>query len=216
MIVGMWMTRDPISIEPRTGLGDAARLMSQHRIRRLPVVSLEDGGARLQGMVSATDLYRAYPADLNPFAPGGLESLSSERTAGQIMTRTLVTTTADAPIEDAAALMRDRKIGALPVLNNEHLIGLITESDIFRAFVAILGDHSSGVRVTFKTSEDEDVFGLLADATRGQKVRVLSLVSSRQEGNVLTVVRLAGQDVDALLDRLWKTGHRPLNILRWA
>jgi acetoin utilization protein AcuB len=216
MIVGMWMTRDLVTIEPQTRLADVALLMSRHKIRRLPVVGAEREASRLQGIISATDLYRAYPLDRNPFAPGALEGLSSDLTAEQIMTRSPVTTTADAPVEDAAALMRDRKIGALPVLHGENLVGLITESDIFRAFLGILGDHSGGARVTFKTSEDEDVFGLLAEAARGRKVRVVSLISSRQEGYVLSTVRLTGQDVETLLDQVWAAGHQPLNILRWA
>jgi acetoin utilization protein AcuB len=133
------------------------------------------------------------------------------------MTRALVTTTADAPIEDVATLMRDRKIGALPVLNNKgDLIGLVTESDIFRAFVAILGEHTKGVRVTFKTADDEDVFGFLAAAARGRKVKVTSLISSRQEGYVLSVIRLTGEDVESVMDEVWKAGHQPLNVLRWS
>ena len=216
MIVGMWMTRDPVTIEPRTPLAAAAQLMSRYKIRRLPVVDQTGGASHLEGIISATDLYRACPPDRNPFAPGALEGLPSQLTAAQVMTRTLVTTTADAPIEDAATLMRDRKIGALPVLNNKgDLIGLVTESDIFRAFVAILGEHSRGVRVTFKTSDGEDVFGFLAEAVRGRKVRVTSLISSRQDSYVLSVIRLAGEDVESVMDEVWKAGHQPLNVLRW-
>jgi acetoin utilization protein AcuB len=216
MIVGMWMTRDPITIEPQTALAEAAQLMSRHKIRRLPVTREVDGASRLEGILSATDLYRACPPSCNPFAPGGLERLPPELSAAQVMTRTVQTTTVDAPIEEAATAMRDRKIGALPVLNSaQSLVGVITESDIFRALVAILGDHSSGVRVTFKTAQDEDVFGFVADAARGKKVRVVSLISSRQEDCVLSVVRLTGASADAVVDELWKSGHQPLNVLRW-
>jgi len=217
MIVGMWMTRDPVTIEPQTPLAEAAHLMSQHKIRRLPVVCPTGGALHLEGLVSATDVYRACPPDCNPFSPGALERFPAGLTAGQIMIRAPLTTTSGAPIEDVAMLMRDRKIGALPVLNDqEGLIGVITESDIFRAFVGILGDHSSGVRVTFKTSDGEDLFGLLAEVVRGRKVRVVSLISSRHENSVLSVVRLVGQDAESVIDRLWSTGHQALNVLRWS
>jgi acetoin utilization protein AcuB len=217
MIVGMWMTRDPVTIEPRTSLAAASQLMSRYKIRRLPVVHQTGDTSHLEGIISATDLYRACPPDRNPFAPGALEGLSSELTAAQLMSRTPLTTTADAPIEDVATLMRDRKIGALPVLNNKgELVGLITESDIFRAFAAIFGEHSRGVRVTFKTSDGEDVFGFLAEAVRGRKVKVTSLISSRQDSHVLSVVRLSGEDVESVMDEIWKAGHQPLNVLRWS
>lgn len=217
MIVGMWMRKDPVIIDAATPIADAARIMGHNKIRRLPVVQQKAGATTLAGMLSATDLYRACPPDRNPFAPGGMEGLPPELTVARFMSRSLVTTTTDAPIEDVAAVMRDRKIGALPVLNAKgSLVGIITESDIFRAFVAILGDHSQGLRVSFVSAQDEDVFGFLAQATRGRKVRVASLISSRQEDSTLSVVRLEGPDADAVVEELWNSGHRPLNVLRWG
>lgn len=217
MIVGMWMSRDPVTVEPGTHLAAAAQLMIRHKVRRLPVVRESGGVTHIAGILSATDLYRACPADRNPFVLGALDGLPPQLTAGQTMTRTPITTTPETPIEEVAALMRERKIGALPVLNGKQgLIGIITESDIFRAFVAILGDRSSGVRVTFKTPSDEDVFAFLAEAARGRKVRVMSLISSQQDDCRLSVVRLTGQDVESIMEELWRTGHQPLNVLRWS
>jgi acetoin utilization protein AcuB len=217
MIVGMWMTRNPLSVEPHTSLPTAAQLMGKHRIRRLPVIQGAGASAVLVGILSSTDVYRACPPDRNPFAFGGLEGLSSSRTVAQLMTPEPLTTTPEAPLEDVARLMRDRKIGALPVLDEHRtVVGIITESDVFRAFVGILGDHSNGVRVTFRFREAEDVFGFLAKAARGLEVRVDSLISYREEHELLSVVRLNGPDAEALLDKLWKAGHHPLSVLRWT
>lgn len=216
MIVGMCMTRSPLTIEPQTSLAAAAQLMSQHRIRRLPVTQRTGGMEHVVGILSSTDVYRACPPDRNPFAVSGLESLPSSRTVAQLMTPDPLTTTAEAPLEDVARMMRDRKIGALPVLDDKkNLIGIITESDIFRAFVGILGDSSDGVRVTFRFRESEDVFAFLAEAIRGLTVRVDSLISYREEHELLSVIRLSGPDTEALLDKLWKAGRHPLSVLRW-
>jgi acetoin utilization protein AcuB len=131
------------------------------------------------------------------------------------MKRQVFTTTADTPIEDAAGVMRDQKIGALPVLREQQLIGLITESDILRAFISILGDSSEGARVTFSTPVGEDVFDVFADWTQHREVKVLSLLSSRRDGQTVYVVRMVGPDVRKTIDELWRSGHQVLNVL-WS
>jgi acetoin utilization protein AcuB len=129
------------------------------------------------------------------------------------MSREVLTTTPDTPIEDAATVMRDRKIGALPVVRDDRLIGLVTESDIFRAFISVLKADSSATRVTFSVSSTEDVFQLLADRMRQRKVSVSSLMSSRREGQTVCVVRMSGPDVQQTIDDLWKSGHQVINVL---
>jgi acetoin utilization protein AcuB len=134
--------------------------------------------------------------------------------AAEIMSQQVLTTTRATPVEDAAKVMRDRKIGALPVLGEGKLIGLITESDIFRAFISMLEADSSAPRITFTVSTGEDVFELLAAASRDRKIRVLSLVTSRCDSTPVCVARVAGPGVDGVIEDLWKSGHQVLNILR--
>lgn len=215
MIVGMWMAREVATVEPQVRLVEAARLMTERRIRRLPVARRAADGLHLEGMLSATDLYRALPPDCNPFAPRGLDALESGLSVEQIMTRAVLTTTPETPIEDAARIMRDRKVGALVVVRGDALVGLITESDIFRAFISLFEDHAAGARITLDASTAEDVFGLLAEEAQNREIRVLSLVSSRQNGERVAVARVAGPEVDLLLEDLWAAGHRVLNVLRW-
>jgi acetoin utilization protein AcuB len=214
VIVGMWMTRNLVTIEPDTSVTDAAALMAHHKIRRLPVTRRVTDRVDLLGMLSATDLYRAFPADRNPFAVISLGTPPLNVTAGQIMSRHVLTTAPDTPVEDAAAVMRDKKIGALPVLRDERLIGLITESDIFRAFISMLKADSGASRITFSVSADEDVFELLVAAASRRKVRVLSLVSSRNDDKTVCVARISGPELDKVMEDLWRSGHQVLNVLR--
>ncbi|HSQ03217.1 MAG TPA: CBS domain-containing protein [Burkholderiales bacterium] len=214
MIVSMWMTREVATIEPAVPINEALALMVKRHVRRLPVVEAHDGGARLVGMVTATDIRRAYPSDVNPFSIVAPDAEGIATTTAEIMSRRLWTTAPDAPIEKAAAEMRERRIGALPVVRNGALVGLITESDIFRAFVAILHSPDAGARVTFDASRHEDVFGLIAEYARRHRVRVLSLVSAEQHDHPVCVVRLAGAGIDKMLDDLWASGHAVLNVLR--
>jgi len=212
MIVGMWMTRDLVCIQADTPVQEAARLMRDNHIRRLPVVAQGVGDPSLLGIVSATDVYRAYPLHCNPFASDP-PALASAATAAQIMSTSISTTSPDTPLEDAAAIMRERKIGALPVVRQGRLLGLITESDIFRAFISILKADTDAVRVTFSVTRGEDLFSLLADAVRNSQIQVLSMMASRRDGQNMCVVRISGGGVEKFIDSLWKSGHQVMNVL---
>jgi acetoin utilization protein AcuB len=216
MIVRMWMTEDVATIEPQTLIVDAAALMARRGIRRLPVVEQRPKGPHLVGMVSATDVVRAFPADVNPFSVKVQDTPPTPVTAAEIMSRRILTTTPDTPIEEAAAVMRDEKVGVLPVVRDETLVGLITESDIFRAFVNLLTSPRCGVRITFDMSRGEDVFGLIAQVALKRGVRVVTLISSQQDNRPVCVVRLTGAGVDKLVEDLWSSGHPVLNVLRFA
>jgi acetoin utilization protein AcuB len=213
MIVGMWMTRDLVCVQPDTPIGEAARLMADNGIRRLPVVTVGKEEPELLGILSATDIYKAYPAHCNPFT-AEVPAAAESTTAGQIMSRNLLVTSPDAPIEDAAATMRDRKVGALPVLREGRLVGLITESDIFRAFVSILKADAGATRVTFAVEKDEDLFLLLANEVRTQRIQLFSMMVSRKDGQSVCVVRIAGDGVQEFIDDLWKSGHQVVNVLQ--
>ena len=134
--------------------------------------------------------------------------------AADIMSKTLQTVTPDTPIEDAARIMRDKKISTLLVVQKERLVGLITESDIFRAFVGILESTRGDVRITFEIKNNEDTFGLIAPIALRLGVRVVSLMSLHQDDRKMCVVRISGAKVDEVLSELWKSGHTVLNVLR--
>jgi acetoin utilization protein AcuB len=215
MIVKMWMQRDVIVVEPHEPATEAAALMARKRIRRLPVVDKHADGPRLAGMVSASDILHAFPPDINPFAVMVPEGVRNAVTVGEIMSRHLVATTPETPIEEAALLMRDRKIGALPVLHDQRLAGLITESDIFRAFVGFFVSKKEGIRVTFDISKGEDVFGFIAETARKRKVSVVNLISSQQDNRPVCVVRLTGGAIEGFVDDLWNSNHTVLNIVHF-
>lgn len=215
MIVSMWMTRDVTTISPDASVAEAAALMARKRVRRLPVAEQQAHGLRLLGMVSASDILHAYPPDVNPFAVESPDAGEAPQTAGEIMNRQIETTSPATPIEEAAAIMRDQKIGALPVIHEGRMVGLITESDIFRAIVSLFSVPGKGARITFDMSRDEDVFGMIGQLARKRSVRVISLISAEQENRPECVVRVAGENVDKFLDDIWASGHVVLNVLRF-
>lgn len=214
MIVSMWMTRDVVTVDTTMTITAAGALMATKGIRRLPVVDRHVDGLHLIGIVSASDLYRAFPAHVNPFGVTAPDTYHSSTTVEQVMKRGPITTTPGTPIEEPARLMRNHKIGALPVVENGVLVGLITESDIFRAFVGLFESPPGSVRITFDTTKSEDTFGLIAKLAGPRKVRILSLISSQYHEQPVYVVRAVGGAMDEFLDDIWKTGHHVLNVLR--
>jgi acetoin utilization protein AcuB len=130
-LVRDWMTPDPITASPDMTLPDALQLMAQHSIRRLPIV--ERG--QLVGMVTRGDLRGAQPSQATSLSVFELHYLVGRITLNQIMTPKPLTVSESATIQEAARLMLQRKISGLPVLKQGSLVGIITESDIFRLVV---------------------------------------------------------------------------------
>src|SRR5688572_75791 len=166
MLVGMWMTKDVVTVKPTDPLAHAAQLMARRKFRHLPVL---DTAEHLVGLISATDVFHAVPLQVNPFAAAGMDPTSTQDArplrVADVMSTSLSTTTTDSPIECAAATMHDRKIGALPVVHHDALVGLLTQSDILRAFTEILTIRRAGARITFDVSDGEDIVPLLAGLT---------------------------------------------------
>ncbi|MCC7359532.1 MAG: CBS domain-containing protein [Anaerolineales bacterium] len=126
-----WMTADPITAPPTMSLPEALQVMARHNIRRLPVV---DNG-KLVGIVTRGDLRGAQPSRATSLSVFELHYLVGRITLDQIMTRDPLTVEADTTVQDAARLMLQHKISGLPVMRQGKLVGIITESDIFRLVV---------------------------------------------------------------------------------
>lgn len=144
MLVKERMSTPIITIEPNMPIMDALDLMKSKGIRRTPVVK----NGKLVGIVSDKDLLNAAPSDATSLSVWELNYLIGKITVGEIMTKKVITVTGNTPIEEAAYLMAVNKIGGLPVMSQGHLVGLITETDLFRIFLELMGAQQEGVRVT--------------------------------------------------------------------
>ncbi len=144
MLVKSRMSHPVIFIRPDEPIMEALQLMQRERIRRLPVV--KDG--RLVGIISDKDLLHASPSDATSLSVWEINYLVSKITVRDVMTREVLTVNEDTPIEEAARVMADNKIGGLPVMSNGQVVGLITETDLFKIFLEMMGARDKGVRVT--------------------------------------------------------------------
>ncbi len=131
MLVGKRMKRDPITVDVKTGINDALKLLQTHRIRHLPVMD----GKRMVGIITDRDIRRVLPSPATSLEIHELHYLLDKLQVGEVMTKKVVTVNPQTTLEEAAKLLLDYRIGGLPVLEGNELVGIITETDILEAFL---------------------------------------------------------------------------------
>jgi acetoin utilization protein AcuB len=169
MLVQEWMTRDVVSIGPDTSMMKASRLMKDKKIRRLPVV---DDERRVIGIVSDRDIKEASPSKATSLDMHELYYLLSELKVKDIMTRAPVCAKANDSVEAVSLVMMDKGFGGMPVVDDEaRLVGIITESDVFRVLVTITGVQTGGMQLAFELSTERGqlrpIFARLRDLGHG-------------------------------------------------
>jgi acetoin utilization protein AcuB len=163
MLVGERMSHPVITISPDLPIVDALNLMKRERIRRAPVV--KEGN--LVGIVSDKDLLNASPSPVTSLSVWEMNYLLSKITVKEVMTKKVISVLEHTPIEEAARIMVDNKIGGLPVLRDGELVGIITETDLFKIFLELMGAREFGVRVTALIREERGQLAKLASAIAG-------------------------------------------------
>lgn len=128
-----WMTPNPVTISKQTTLPEAERLMREHQIRRLPV--MDDN--KLVGIVTLGNVREARPSDATTLSVYELNYLLGKLTAKDFMSQPVFTISPNHQIQEAAKMMLDHKIGGLPVVEDEKLVGMITETDFCRLLIEI-------------------------------------------------------------------------------
>jgi acetoin utilization protein AcuB len=147
MFVKDLMTPHPITITPESSITAAERVMKENNIRHLPVVS--PGGA-LIGLLTRTTLEQVLPSKLTTLSVFELHYQLDKITVRQAMLRQVVTVGEDVPIEQAARMMWEKKVGCLPVMRGNLLVGIVTDIDLMRTMFDLLGARQPGVRMTLK------------------------------------------------------------------
>jgi acetoin utilization protein AcuB len=180
--------------------------MHRGAFRQLPVV---DGSGRLVGTVSRQDLGYASPSDPGSLTVWELNYRLSRVQIREVMTREVIATTAEVPVEDVAQLMTTSKVSGLPVVDEgEHVIGMITETDILKAFVEMFVGGHSGLRLTLEIPEKKDVLLELGKAISELDGSIASVgyYSSDAPGKRGLVVKVRGARKDQLVDTLEALG----------
>jgi acetoin utilization protein AcuB len=178
MLVGERMSFPVISVSPDMPIIDALNLMKRERIRRTPVI--KDG--KLVGIVSDKDLLNASPSPATSLSIWELNYLLSKIRISDVMTKKVLTVTEDTPIEEAARIMADNKIGGLPVMRDDHVTGIITETDLFKMFLELMGAREAGVRATVLVLDEP-----------GQLAKLTGAIAEKG-GNIIAFTQFKGKD----------------------
>lgn len=204
MFVKNYMTRMPVTINKKVTVFDALAILKKHKIRQLPVVS--DG--KLEGLVTEKDLLTVSPSPATSLSIFELNELLAKMTVSEIMVKSPITVQPNTTLEEAALLMRENKIGSVPVLEEDKLVGIITVTDIFDALIKFFGYGKPGTRLLL---EAKDRVGLLADITQvvkdfGMLIKATIVVYKDNE-NVEIMLRLGTIDPGPLVEELQKKGY---------
>jgi acetoin utilization protein AcuB len=165
MLVGNRMTPDVIAISPDLPIAEALEQMRHDKVHRYPVVGKK---GKLIGIVTHKDLLYASPSSATSLNVWEVTYLLNQIKVKEVMTREVITVQEDCPIEDAARLMRDNEIGGLPVMKDDVITGIITESDLFDIFLELLMAQEEGLRLT-----------LLAPYFKGSMAQISSAVTEK-------------------------------------
>jgi acetoin utilization protein AcuB len=172
MFVRERMTKHPVTVTPETSLHDALRIMREEKVRRLPVLNRQ---GKLVGIVLERDLLYASPSPATTLSVYELNYLVAKITIGELMTRDVITVEDDCPIEVAARIMADHRISGLPVMRDGALVGMITESDLFRVFLELLGARTGGLRVTIRVPDQKGFLARLGGLIANEGGNIVSL-----------------------------------------
>lgn len=202
MFVGERMSRPVITVTPDTPVSDALALFRKEHIRRAPVV--KDG--KMLGIVAERDLLNASPSPVTSLSVWEMNYLISKVTVKQVMSRKVVSVESDTPIEEAARIMADKKIGGLPVMRSGKMVGIITETDLFKILLELMGARTKAIRVT---AEIADIPGILAKVTKaiadaGGNFVSFGFFSGENTSSKILTFKVAGLKKDEITKLLGK------------
>jgi CBS-domain-containing membrane protein len=191
MIVKDVMSRNPIYVAPETSLTEAKALMVKKNISKLPVI---DKNGRLAGIITKNDLAKAGPSEATTLDMYEISYLLTKLTVEKIMTKKVVTVTESEVVEEAARIMVDNQIGCLPVMKEDIMVGIVTESDLFHLFTDMFGARHSGVRATLNTDDKPGQLARIAEKIASLKGNIVSVVTRecRDPGNRRITIKATG------------------------
>ncbi len=199
------MSPNPITATPQTNYNQALRIMQQNDIKHLPIV---DQHNKLTGIVTYNDMLRAEPSPVTTLSVFEIASLLEKVTMKQIMIHPVMAVEETCSISNAAKFMLDNDIGCLPVVKDGELVGIITDTDIFKTFVEITGGGQAGTRLEAKVPDQKGQLAALTQALANAGAYIVSVAISYDDSGSYSYVDLKerGGDEEKIRQELDKMG----------
>jgi acetoin utilization protein AcuB len=190
------MSHPVFTVKPDLPITKAHELMAREKVHRAPVVK----NSKLVGIITENDILKAYPSTATSLAVWEVTSLLEKITVKDIMVKNVRTVQEDTPIEEAARILTDNKISALPVMRDKELVGIITETDLFRIMLEMLGARHPGVRFTVLMPYQAGEIAKLSQAIyqNGGNILSLSTFEGDTSADFLMTVKVEGIHQDRL------------------
>ena len=175
MLVKNWMSTSVITIDENSSMHDAIKVLKENNIRMLPVMKK----TKLVGIVTDRDLKRASASDATLLDVHELVYLMAKIKVKHLMTKNPITVPIDFTVEETAEVLLSNKISGLPVLDHERkLVGVITQSDLFKAMIALTGIGKKGIQFAFQLEDRPGSIKEIADIIRKYGVRMVSILTT--------------------------------------
>jgi acetoin utilization protein AcuB len=196
MNVGKRMSSPVLSASPDLSVPDALAMMTKEKIRHMPVI--EKG--KLVGIVTKSDLLNASPSKATSLSVWEINYLINKIKVCDVMTKKVLTTTEDSTIEEAARVMSDHKISCLPVMRGKEVVGIITETNLFKIFLELLGARQKGVRISAEMTNKPGELAHLSQAIykAGGNIIALGTFAGETATTTSITIKVAGITEKAL------------------
>ncbi|MBW2004059.1 MAG: CBS domain-containing protein [Deltaproteobacteria bacterium] len=199
------MSTNVVSVDEKTLIDDARKIMEAHKIRRLPVMKKD----KLVGLVTKHMLLEASPSPATSLSIHELHYLLTKMTVKEIMVKNPFAISPDMPAEEALQVGQEKGYGGFPVVENNRLVGVVTESDIVRIITRVLGVREKGKRIDIRTSKEFGNMKRIMEILDKNKTLLLSMMTlppEEWEKDWLVVLRLKSEDAGPIAKELKSSG----------
>lgn len=191
MLITLRMTKNPITATPEMTIHQAAKIMKQEGIRRLPVL---DSEKKLVGIITEGDINLAAPSAATTLSAYEISYLLDTLTVSKIMSKNPVTVQSDTSIEEAAHVMFDHDFSCLPIMEGDKLVGIVTKKDMFKMLLEMLGSRAFGTRVEFLVEDKPGVIAKIstAFAEKGLNIVAFATFAGDTVGTSICTIKVEG------------------------
>ena len=210
MIVAKRMMRNPVFVDENDSMKKAMDILKEREIRHLPVLK---GGDKLVGILTETDIKQASPSPATGLEIREIYYLLDKVKVKQIMTRRVFTVSSNASIEEAALIMREKKIGCLPVVDGGRLVGILTETDILDAFLDSMGVNGPGYRVELALPNRPGMLFEVVKLLKDFDANIVSVATASHDdpGMRILILRIETKNYKVLKAAIKKSGYEILS-----